>query len=71
MHGVRRGMGVLDGVIIVEGEGAAFGLILGRPIVTNGEFATRIFPNYFAQYLLEVVFNYTVVNNYYYLTSLQ
>jgi len=37
------------GVVIVEGERAVLGLNLGRPIVTNGDFATRIlfwiFPN--------------------------
>jgi len=35
---VSRGMGVLDGVVIVEGEGAVFGMNLGHPIVTNGAF---------------------------------
>ena len=34
------GMGVLDGVVIVEGKGQ-FGMNLGRHIVTNGAFATR------------------------------
>jgi len=48
----RSGMAVLDGVVIVEGEGAVLGLNLGRPIATNGNFATRLFPNYFGQYLL-------------------
>ena len=33
-------------------EGAVLGLNLGRPIVTNEHFATRLFPNYFGQYLL-------------------
>ena len=28
-------------VVIVEGEGADFGVNLGRPIVTSGAFATR------------------------------
>ena len=51
VSGVSRGMGVLDGVVIVEGEGAVLGSNLGHPIVTNGDFATRIFPNYFGQYL--------------------
>jgi len=31
---VGRGMGVLDGVVIIEGRGS-FGMNLGRPIVTN------------------------------------
>jgi len=35
------------GVVIVEGKEAVFGLNLGRPIVTNGDFTTRLFPNYF------------------------
>jgi len=34
-------------VVIVEGEGAVSGVNLGRPIVTNGAFATRLFSNYF------------------------
>jgi len=34
-------------VVIVEGEGAVLGVNLGRPIVTNGDFATRLFSNYF------------------------
>ena len=41
VSGVDRGMGVLDGVVIVEGEEAVFGVSLGRPIVTNWAFATR------------------------------
>ena len=43
---VGRGMGVLDGVV-VEGKGAVLGVNLGRPVVTNGAFATRLIPNYF------------------------
>jgi len=31
MSGVGRGMSVLDGVVIVEGEGAVLGVNLGRP----------------------------------------
>ena len=42
VSGVGRGMGV----VIVEGEGAVLWLNLGRPDVTNGDFATRLFPNY-------------------------
>ena len=38
VSGDDRGMGVLYGVVIVEGEGAVLGVNLGRPIVTNGEF---------------------------------
>jgi len=34
---VSRMMGVLDGVVIVEVEGAVLGVNLGRPTVTNGD----------------------------------
>ena len=51
--GVGRGMGVLDGVVIVDRNGQ-FGVNLGRLIVTNEDFATRLFPNYFGQDLLSV-----------------
>ena len=37
------------GVVIVEGKGAVLGVNLGRPSVTNGDFATRLFSNYFGQ----------------------
>jgi len=30
----------------------SFGVNLGRPVVTNGDFATRLFRNYFEQDLL-------------------
>jgi len=33
-------------VVIVEGEGAVLGVNLWRRIVTKGDFATRLFPNY-------------------------
>jgi len=36
--GVGQGMGVLDGVVIVEGEETVLGVNLGRPIVTSGDF---------------------------------
>ena len=45
-------MSALDGVVIVEGEGAVLGVNWCRPTVTNGDFATRLFPNHFGQYLL-------------------
>jgi len=38
MSGIGRGMAVLDGLVIVEGEGAVFGVNLGHPIVINGDF---------------------------------
>ena len=53
--GVGRGMGVLDGGCDCRRERAVLGVNLGRPIVTNGDFATRLFSNYFGQDLsLEV-----------------
>jgi len=38
MSGVSRVMGVLDGVVIVEGEGAVLWVNLGRPTGTSGDF---------------------------------
>jgi len=35
---VARGMGVLDGVIIIEKEGDVLGVDFEHPIVTNGDF---------------------------------
>ena len=43
---------LLDGVVIVEGEGAVLGVNLGRPIVTSGDFATRLLAIHFGQDLL-------------------
>jgi len=45
VSGVGRGMGV----VIVEGKGAVLRVNLGHPIVTNEDFVTRLFPNYFGQ----------------------
>jgi len=39
-------------VAIVDGEMGGLGVKFGRPIVTNGDFATQLFPNYFGQDLL-------------------
>ena len=39
VSGVSRMMGVLDGVVIIEGEGAVLGVNLGHPTVTNGDYA--------------------------------
>jgi len=39
VSGVGRMLGVLDGVVIVEGERAVLVVNLGRPTVTNGDFA--------------------------------
>jgi len=38
MSGVGRGMGVLDRVVIVNGEGAVLEVNLEHPIVTSGDF---------------------------------
>jgi len=48
----RSRMGVLYGFLDRRREWAVLGVNLGRPIVTNGDFVTRLFPNYFEQYLL-------------------
>jgi len=39
-------------VEVVEGKGQLWRVNLGHPIVTNGDFATRLFPNYFGWNLL-------------------
>jgi len=54
MSAVGRGMGVLDGGGDRRRGRGSFGVNLGRPIVTNGDFATRLFPNYFGQCLLNI-----------------
>ena len=38
VSGVSRGMGVLDGVVIIEGDEVVLGGEFGRPIVTNEDF---------------------------------
>jgi len=47
VSGVGRGMGVLDGGDDRRREWAVLEVNLGRPIVTNGDFATQLFLNYF------------------------
>jgi len=37
VSGVGRGMGVVNGVVIIEGEGAVLGVNLGCLMVTNGD----------------------------------
>jgi len=39
---VGRWMGVLNGAVIVEGEGAVFGVNVGRTIKTNGDFVAYV-----------------------------
>jgi len=41
VSGVGRGMRVLNGVVIVEEEGAVLGVNVGHPVVTNGIFCMR------------------------------
>ena len=48
VSGVGQGMGVLDGVVIVEGKGS-FGVNLGHPIITNGYFVDHHHHHLFAQ----------------------
>jgi len=55
VSGVGRGMGILDGVVIVEEEGAVLGLNLGHTILTNGDFATQLFQNYSGQDLFRLL----------------
>ena len=53
VSGVGRGMGVLDGAVIVEKEEAVLGVIFERPIITSGDFVAwlcesdALFPNDF------------------------
>ena len=46
---LTRGMGVLDGDGDRRRGRDSFGVNLGRLIVTNGYFATQLFPNNFGQ----------------------
>jgi len=39
---VSRRIGVLDGVVIVEGEGAVLGMYLGHLIASNGAFVAYL-----------------------------
>jgi len=41
-----RGIGVLYGLVIVEGKGQFWEVNVGRHIVTNGD-SDALFPNYF------------------------
>ena len=58
VSGIGQGIGVLDGAVIVEGEGTVLRVNFGRPIVTNQEFVAQLdesdelFPNYFGEDLL-------------------
>jgi len=50
VSGVGRGVGVLDGVVIVKGEGAVLVVNVRRPIITKG--MDELFRNYFGKDLL-------------------
>jgi len=62
VSGIGPGIGALDGVEIVDGKGAVWGINAGHPIVINGNFvaflfsavrlATQLFPNDFGEDLL-------------------
>ena len=58
---VGREMGVLDGMVIVYGEWAVLGVKLGRPIATNEDFTTRLFPNYFGQCLFTLACRFAIL----------
>ena len=49
VSGVGREMDVIHGGGNRRRKGAVLGVNLWRPIVTNGDFATRLFPNYFGR----------------------
>jgi len=54
VSGVGRGMDVLVWGGDRRRGRAVLGMNLGRPIVTNGDFVMRLFPNYFGQVLFIV-----------------
>ena len=39
---VGRRMGVLDGVVIIKGEGTVLGVNVGHPVVTTGDFIASL-----------------------------
>jgi len=59
------------GMVIFEGEGAVLGLNLGFPIVTNGDFATQLFPNYFGQHLFLLLGNMVLLTSVAYYSTTQ
>jgi len=62
MSGVGRVRGVLDGVVIVEGQGAVLGVNLGRPTGTSRDFveylcmSNALFSSYFEDLLLLLLY---------------
>jgi len=49
VSGVGRGMGALDGVVIVEGDEAVLGVNLGCPLVPMGTLLRGFFQSTFYQ----------------------
>jgi len=66
VSGVDRGMGTLDGVVIVEWEMAVLGVSVGRPIVTNGD-GDALLPNYFGEDLFNCEILYYTCRVFYHL----
>jgi len=60
VSGFGRGMGALDGVVIVDGEVAVLGVNLGRPIVTYGN-GDGLFPSYFWEELFRIIFVWQII----------
>ena len=54
VSGVGRGMDVFGGCGDRRREGAGLGVNVGHPIVTNRDFATRLFPNNFWAALVQL-----------------
>jgi len=67
VSGVGRGMGALDRGSDRRKERGSFGVNLGRPIVTSGHLAMRLFANYFGQDLLHY---YMVIYYLFYITCM-
>jgi len=67
MNGIGLGMGVLHWDGDRRSRSSSFGVNLGRPIVTNGDFVAQLckndalFPNYFRERLVVVVVGITVL----------
>ena len=61
---VSRGMGVLNGVEIVEGERAVWGIIVGHLIVTNGDFVAYSLPRRVATGCAQITLEFLVSDKY-------
>ena len=58
VSGVGQRMGVLDGGGDRRRASSSFWVRLGHPIVTSGDFATWLFPNYSEQDLFNIKYYY-------------